>query len=108
MHSIQSVATSVLASLVRRQPASAARTAFAWRVAVGPALANATTVELSRTTLVVRARDARWIGEVERGREIVLLRLQQLLGRDAVTSLRFERPTSSQRAQKRKGDRSNA
>jgi predicted nucleic acid-binding Zn ribbon protein len=110
MHSIQSFATAVLAPVVRRQPASPARTAFAWRVAVGPALANVTTVELAGSVLVVRTTDRRWTDEIERLAEVVLLRLQHLLGREAVTAFRFVNPsrTTLQRIHKGKGDRSDA
>ena len=63
---VQNIATTVLAEIIRRQPASKERTAFAWSVAVGPALARATTVELRNARLVVTARDARWAREIER------------------------------------------
>ena len=47
--SIAELRAGVLAEIVRRQPASKERTAFAWQLAVGPALARATTVELDAT-----------------------------------------------------------
>ena len=84
---VQSVAATVLAELVRRQPPSPARTAFAWSVAVGPALARATTVELRNNNLIVTARDTRWAHELERSRETILPRVQLLLGKDAVKGL---------------------
>jgi hypothetical protein len=84
---IQHFSNSVLADLIRRQPASKERTAFAWQLAVGPAVARATTVELDRGVLTIRARDARWLREIERNRPAVIARLQQLLGRDAITKL---------------------
>jgi predicted nucleic acid-binding Zn ribbon protein len=78
----------VLAEIVRRQPASKERTAFAWQLAVGPALARATTVELAESgVLTVRAGDQRWLAEVERAREVVLQKMQQLLGPDQVRRL---------------------
>jgi predicted nucleic acid-binding Zn ribbon protein len=78
----------VLAEIVRRQPASKERTAFAWQLAVGPALARATTVELAEGGLLtVRAADRRWLAEVERAREVVLQKMQHLLGRDQVTRI---------------------
>ena len=78
----------VLAEIVRRQPASKERTAFAWQLAVGPALARATTVELAEGgVLTVRAGDQRWLAEVERAREVVLQKMQHLLGRDQVTRI---------------------
>ena len=88
MLSIQNFSSEVLADLVRRQPASPARTRFAWQVAVGPALARTTTVELVGGVLHVRARDARWLGEIRDARQQVLLRIQHLLGQE-VKSLRL-------------------
>jgi hypothetical protein len=83
---LSSVAPAVLAELIRRQPASKERTAFAWSVAVGPALARVTTVELRHGVLTVVARDARWAKEIERAKGTIIVRLQQLLG-DAVSEL---------------------
>lgn len=70
----------VLADVIRRQPASQARTSFAWSVAVGPALARVTTVELRDRTLVATARDTRWAREIDRARDTILARLRQLVG----------------------------
>jgi predicted nucleic acid-binding Zn ribbon protein len=85
---VQSFATGVIAEIVRRQPASRDRTNFAWQLAVGQALARATTVELNDGVLNVRAVDRRWIREIERARETVLAKIQHLLGADAVRTLR--------------------
>ena len=105
MQSIQSFATAVLATMVRRQPSSPARTAFAWRVAVGPALANVTTVELAGSVLVVRTNDRRWTDEIQRLGDVVLLRLQHLLGREAVTGFRFVDPVAHYSSENPQGKR---
>ena len=84
---IQRFSNAVLADIVRRQPASAARTSFAWQLSVGPALARVTTVSLTDTTLYVRAADARWLGEIERARATILPKVQALLGKDTVTKI---------------------
>jgi len=84
VQSLQTFAPGVLAELLRRQPPSRERTAFAWSVAVGPAIARATSVELAGDVLTVRARDQRWAQEVHRNRATVLARLQDLLGKDAI------------------------
>ena len=81
---IQTFASGVLAEIVRRQPASKQRTAFAWQLAVGPALARVTTVELVDGVLAVRAHDARWTREIRRAADTILPRMQHLLGPDAV------------------------
>ena len=83
VQSLNQFAPAVLAEIIRRQPASNERTAFAWSVAVGPALARVTTVETRERTLVVTARDARWAKEIERARETILGRVRHLVG-DAV------------------------
>ena len=87
MEPIQNFMTGVLAEVVRRQPASDARTTFAWQLAVGPALARVTTVELSDGVLLVRSRDPRWKPEIERAKSTVLPRLQHLLGPHVVTRI---------------------
>jgi predicted nucleic acid-binding Zn ribbon protein len=85
---LQNFSTGVLAEIVRRQPSSKERTAFAWQLAVGPALARATTVELGEGgVLTVRAIDQRWVVEIDRAREAVLQKMQHLMGRDQVTKI---------------------
>ena len=88
---LQNFAPGVLADVIRRQPPSPARTSFAWTVAVGPALARSTTATLTGAVLTVRARDQRWVKEVERARDTILARMQQLLGRENVVRIEIER-----------------
>ena len=87
MQAFQSFAPAVLAEIIRRQPDSKERTDFAWSVAVGPALARVTTVELRNHNIIVCARDVQWARELERARDTILPRLQLLLGRDTVKDL---------------------
>jgi hypothetical protein len=87
---IQYFTSTVLAEIVRRQPASAARTSFAWQVAVGPALARVTTVTLTGGVLAVRAADPRWVQEISRARTVIVKRLQDLLGPTDIHSLHLE------------------
>jgi len=77
---VQHIASGVLGEVIRRQKPSPARTAFAWSVAVGPALARATTVELRNGVLIVTPKDARWMRELERASETILERLHLLVG----------------------------
>jgi predicted nucleic acid-binding Zn ribbon protein len=88
MESIHQFAPGVLAELIRRQPASPERTRFAWQLAVGPALARATTVDLRDGVLFVTARDERWRGEIARAQDAILAKLQHLLGADTVRGIR--------------------
>ena len=84
---IQSFSSGVLAEIVKRQPASKERTNFAWQLAVGQPIARATTVELTDGVLRVRALDQRWIREIERARDRVIGKMQQILGEDQVIKL---------------------
>ena len=84
---IQHFSAGVLAGIVRRQPASRERTTFAWHIAVGPALARSTTVEIVDGVLQVSARDAQWGREISRAAPTILARMQHLLGAEAVTRL---------------------
>lgn len=87
MQPIQNFSPGVLAEIIRRQPASKARTAFAWQLVVGAALARVTTVELADGVLTVRASDPRWAEEIRRAHPLILERLQQVLGPHAVDRL---------------------
>lgn len=85
---LQAFATSVAADVIRRQPLSPGKITFAWTVAVGPAIARATTVDLRDGILYVTPKDARWATEVDRATPTILKRVQVLLGADAITALR--------------------
>ena len=87
MQPFQSFATGVIAQVIRRQPASPARTRFAWTVAAGPAMARAATVDARSGTLFITPKDARWSREIARSCDVILPRLQQLLGADAVARI---------------------
>jgi predicted nucleic acid-binding Zn ribbon protein len=88
MQALRQFSSGVVAEILRRQPASPARTNFAWQIAVGSALARATTVSLENGVLTIAAADRRWIRELERSGDGVLLRMQSLLGRDQIASLK--------------------
>ena len=83
MDSIQSLAPRMIAEIIRRQPASNGKTRFAWQLVVGPALARVTTVELDAGVLRVHC-DERWARELTRAQDVILTRLQQLLGPQAL------------------------
>jgi hypothetical protein len=84
---VQDLTAGIIAEVIRRQPASRERTAFAWQIAVGVALSRSSAVELDEGVLTVRARDPRWAAEIQRARETILKRMQHLLGATAVTRL---------------------
>jgi hypothetical protein len=69
-----------LAEILRKAPLTPEKVAFAWRSAVGPAVDNATTIELRGGVLYVQTRDASWQREVERSAGLIRSRLATLLG----------------------------
>ena len=84
---VQHFSAGIVAEILKRQPPSPGRTRLAWQLAVGHALARVTTVNLDGRVLRVRCADSRWTVELARAREVVLARLQALLGPDAVTRI---------------------
>ncbi|MBA2603820.1 MAG: DUF721 domain-containing protein [Acidobacteria bacterium] len=92
---LQNFASGVLAAIVQRQPHSPHRTAFAWQLAVGPALARSSSVELEHGILTVHTRDLRWGREIERAAGTILRRMQHVLGPAAVTQIRIAEVTDA-------------
>ena len=74
----------VLAEVLRKAPLTPEKVAFAWRTAVGPAMDNATTIELRNSMLLVRVTEATWEREVERSAALIRARLDALLGEGVV------------------------
>jgi hypothetical protein len=97
---IQQFTPPVLAEMIRRQPSSDGRTRLAWQVAVGTKLARATSVQLAGGVLTVSATDPRWVAEIQAAREVVLRRLQDLLGPKAVSRISLERPRGPKAARR--------
>jgi predicted nucleic acid-binding Zn ribbon protein len=87
---LQQFSSGVLAEIVRRQPPSPARTVFAWQIAVGPAIARTTNVELADGVLRVNARDAYWAQAVNRAADTILARMQHLLGAESVKTIEVQ------------------
>jgi len=83
MIAVQRVLPDTLTEIVRRQPLTQAKVDFAWRTAVGSALARVSSARLDGDgTLRVRTDDERWTREIERGREVIRARLDRMLGDD--------------------------
>jgi hypothetical protein len=90
---VQQCVPDVLAEMLRRQPTSAAKVAFAWRVAVGAALDRATTVALGHSgELRVVTSDSHWRREIERSAGLIVARLERLLGSGVVRCLVVDTP----------------
>jgi len=86
MRPLQQAIPSVLADVLRDAPLSPGKVAFAWRAAAGPAVDRSTAVRLEDTVLVVEPSSAEWARELLRSRDLLLARLQRLLG-GAVTAI---------------------
>ena len=84
MTSASQLLPGVLADMIRRQPLSPAKVAFAWRAAAGASVARASRVELREDgVLLVFVADPRWRREIEPALGMLRPRLAGLLG-DAV------------------------
>ena len=84
MEPIQPLLSAAVARLVRPAPLTPEKVVFAWRLAVGAAIARVTRVRLTPDrALEVEFDDARWCGEIERSGAIVLERVQDVVGRRA-------------------------
>jgi hypothetical protein len=90
VQSISRAASGALKAILDSQPIGPAKVAFAWRMAAGPTLAAATSVTWSHGRLRVRARTDEWRREVLRAKPVVLARLRELVGPDAVSTLIIE------------------
>jgi hypothetical protein len=89
---LQHTLPAVVIEIVRRQPTTPEKVDFAWRTAVGPAMARATAVSLdAEGTLHVRASSAHWQHEVQHSLSLVRARLDSLLG-DALVHVAVTAP----------------
>ena len=100
MIAVQRVLPDTLSEIVRRQPLTQDKVDFAWRTAVGPALARVSSARLDGDgTLRVRTDDDRWTREIERGRDVIRARLDRFLGED-LKRVAVSGPRSSQNPQR--------
>ena len=91
MRPAQTTATQAYRALLAAHPTTAAKIAFAWHLAAGPALGRAGTAAWTPDgTLRVRARDAAWLREMRRARPIITERLNELLGAGVVQRIVIE------------------
>lgn len=82
------VIPAVLAEVLRKAPLCPEKVEFAWRAAVGPAVARATRVSLDdRGVLHVTASEAPWLTEVRRSSKLILARLETMLGPGVVKKI---------------------
>jgi hypothetical protein len=86
MEPVGPLVDTVIPRLLASAPLTPEKVNFAWRVAVGPAIDRVTSARLAGVTLVVTG-DAQWLREVERSRDLILTRVQRLLGAETVRKL---------------------
>jgi predicted nucleic acid-binding Zn ribbon protein len=91
MRPLQHAIPGALLTLLRDIPLSDGKVGFAWRAAVGPAVQRATHVKLEGRVLLVDTTSAEWTREVSRSSPVILRRLQELLGADAVARIEVRR-----------------
>ena len=80
----------VVAEILRKAPMSDEKVSLAWRLAVGPAIAKATTVRLVPDgTLHIKAETEAWIAAVRKSTSLIQIRMGDLLGENLVKRLEF-------------------
>ncbi len=80
----------VLADVIRKAPLTDEKVAFAWRLAVGPAIGKATTVRLaSNGTLYVKTAAPAWNDAIGKSLGLIRSRLAHYLGETAVKHIDF-------------------
>jgi predicted nucleic acid-binding Zn ribbon protein len=84
------ILTGVLAEVVKKAPLTPEKVALAWRLAVGVAVAKATTVTLDgQGVLHVKADTPAWRAAVRKSTPLIHHRLNDLLGNDVVKSITY-------------------
>jgi hypothetical protein len=103
MEPIQPLLTSVVARAVRPAPLTPEKVVFAWRLAVGAALARVTRVRLTPDhALEVVVDDARWCEAIERSGSVVLTRVQEVLGAEHAERLLIRKPAGRKPGRRRR------
>ncbi len=83
----------VVAEVIRKAPLCDEKVAFAWRLAVGPAVDKATSIRLADDgTLYIRGESAAWMDSVRASIGLIRSRLAHYLGENAVKRVSFPDP----------------
>ena len=78
----------VLAEVIRKAPLTDEKVAFAWRLAVGPAVGKVTTARLAANgTLYVRADAPAWNDAIAKSLGLIRSRLAHYLGETAIQKI---------------------
>jgi predicted nucleic acid-binding Zn ribbon protein len=91
---IDRVIPGVLAAVIREAPLCPEKIAFAWREAVGPAIARVSTVRRDEGGILHVSVEPAWATEIHRSSALILRRLERLLGPGVVTSIEPSRQES--------------
>lgn len=75
---------SVVPLLLARAPLTPEKIDFSWRLAVGAPVHRACAITLTNGTLAVSVPDGAWAREIERSIDVILVRMQRMLGRETV------------------------
>ena len=89
MQPIGQILPRALAQIVREAPMSRGKVDFAWKSAVGTAMARASNVLLENGVLLVEAQTAQWGAAIMRASPMILSRLRGMLGPEAVREIRL-------------------
>jgi hypothetical protein len=82
------VMPAVVAEVIRKAPLTDEKVAFAWRLAVGPAVAKATSVRLGANgILYVKSESPAWSDAIGKSFGVIRSRLAHYLGESAVTRI---------------------
>ena len=92
MIAVHSLLPSGLAEALRKAPLSDEKVALAWRIAVGPAMDQASRVMLDDGVLRVSVSRAEWQREIRRSSPLIRSRLDAFLGDGVVQSLKVSLP----------------
>jgi Dna[CI] antecedent, DciA len=87
MKRVNEIVPAAIVDLLRGAPLSPGKVAFAWRVAVGPALERATSVTRQGPVLIVAVDSREWARELHRSSKMILARLERVLGEGVIASL---------------------
>ena len=83
--------TTVVMEIVRKAPLTDEKVAFAWKLAVGPAVDKATRVRLTSSgALHISAESPAWIDAVMKSAGLIRSRLAHLLGENTVRQLTYD------------------
>lgn len=81
----------VVADVIRKAPLTDAKVAFAWRLAVGPAVDKSTKVRLAGDgTLYIRGESQAWVDSVRASIGLIRSRLAHFLGETAIKRVSYE------------------